>query len=289
MTIDNRTNAADVVTKIKAELKKQTKSWKMIATQLGIIVNEYGSGSDTFKSVLKSTGFAKSTALKLASIANSKVLDDKLFEKVHAWSVLYEINTMTEQQIDQLKHELMNPPAYRPSRIPTVSQCKRIKYGVKPSDPYSAVFKIRIDAAAIETGKFTSDEYEEIVAAVTLLQNIAFVRVDETQSYETKAERYLASLRVEIDAIWLKERSDALSQATQKEIEYDEDEMLEIFKVDKEAFFSELKYEIYPSEGDVFEKAKSIVEKKQQKLLAKVNEPYRYANSAITTTMKEAA
>ena len=65
--------------------------------------------------------------------------------------------------------------------------------------------------------------------------------------------------------------------------------MLEIFKVDKEAFFTELGYETYPSEGDFFEKAKSTVEKKQQKLLAKVNEPYRYANSAITTTMKEAA
>jgi hypothetical protein len=282
----NFTQHTVIIEKINTELRNQTKSWKLIASQFALAQDQFGTDSDSFKSILKGTGFHKSTANKLVIVGRSERVQDLRFEKVHAWTVLYDICGLTEDQYKML----LNKIDAGCSNI-TSSMVKSVKDVGGVKDAYASLFEIRVDSNAMRSGKFSPTDYESVIDLVDIIKGLPYVRVDRCCSFENIHDQYLKAINDNMETIWSKHRADAVSQfkeafikangssdQTKPLLEQQTANLLEMWKIDRQAFFAECGYAA-PSEAEIYDGAILKFEEKRNKLISKVSDPYSHANT----------
>ena len=164
----NSENAvSDYADRIKKQLEASTTAWRTIADILAAASEEFGMDSDMMRSLLKQTKFSTSKASKLISIANSARLNANanLFSSVDAWTVLYSVTQLTDEEFTRLIDSIDEGDVITAS---TVSGARN-KTDQK-SDPYKTVFSIQIDVNALKATLFSDAEYRGGPAFSTRLQ-----------------------------------------------------------------------------------------------------------------------
>lgn len=306
----NMISKEEFIETIKAELAKQTQAWRVIAKQFALAFDQFGSDSDAYKAILKATGFNEKTAYKLTQIGNDSRLTDPAFERVVAWTVLYEISLMSDDEIQTLKAQLSS---FKSNGIPTAAMVKKIRFPeTKEADPYQSVFNIRIDKNALKSSKFDGSAYETLVELIAQIQDtVPYVRVDETDLYENETRRELAEIDrvkerivrekvVKAISVYKKESSEWKSfKSAQRKgqirlrrpmLAYwrDEEEIFEALK-EKDGYvqiFQELKSpEDGRTEADFFNEAQERVTKKREKKFGRLaNKQFAHANTISSSS-----
>lgn len=199
VTASNETAVATYVDRIKKHMSDATFAWRQIAEILAAAADEFGFDSDKMKSLRKQTGFSKSKASKLITIATSKRLRDHYatFETTNAWTVLYEITKLTDDEFATLLGNV------DPDEVITQKDVNNARKKIeKEVDPYKTVFSIQIDVNAIKSGMFSGSDYQELHDAIETIQNtLNHVRVVETNQFDNEAARFYAEIEREFDKV----------------------------------------------------------------------------------------
>lgn len=234
MTTSNETAVSTYVAQIKKYIGDATHSWRQIADIFASAEAEFGFTSDKMKSLMKQTGFSKSKTSKLISISKSKRLRDhyNTFRSTEAWTVLYEVTKLTDDEFQRLIGRLGD------DEIVTQSQVNSAKSKtVTEVDPYKTVFSIQIDINAIKSGNFDGCAYAELRNLIEEIQDrLNHVRVVESSELDNDAAQFAVELEREFDRIVRKEFSDAkkdyLSRAKDKNRfgQYTKEELNDLMK-----------------------------------------------------------
>lgn len=203
VTTSNETAVAAYVESIKKHMTAATFAWRQIAEILAAAADEFGFESDKMKSLRKQTGFSKSKASKLITIATSKRLRDHYatFKTTNAWTVLYEVTKLTDDEFATLLENVSDGEIITQKIVNDA----RTKIVAEP-DPYKTVFSIQIDVNAIKSMMFSGDDYQELLDAIEMIQNtMNHVRVVETNQFENDAARFSAEVQREFDKAVRKE------------------------------------------------------------------------------------
>lgn len=207
MTTSNETTVSTYVAQIKKYIGDATHSWRQIADIFASAEAEFGFTSDKMKSLMKQTGFSKSKTSKLISISKSKRLRDhyNTFRSTEAWTVLYEVTKLTDEEFQRLIGRLGD------DEIVTQSQVNSAKTKtVTEVDPYKTVFSIQIDINAIKSGNFDGSDYAELRDLIEEIQDrLSHVRVTETSELDNDAARFAAEIEREFDKAVRKEFTEA--------------------------------------------------------------------------------
>lgn len=273
----NRISKDEIVGVIKDELCKQLASWRVIATQFGVAYDQYGSDSDAFKEICRKTGFSKSTAMKLQSISGDARLNAPEFSACHAWTVLYEISRLTDSQLEKLKAELVTS-----RKSPTSSVIKRLFNEKKDPDNYSALLVVRVDVNAIKSGKFDGEAYANLMSAASDIGLVPYVRLDESSKFGTLNDAYIARLQSQVEVV----KREFINQAINKMPKNQHIDLIELSKSDFKSC-AQVCGVALPTQEDFYNQAMLRLEKKLGSTIAKISDPYRYANTSPTTS-KEA-
>jgi hypothetical protein len=238
------------------------------------------------KSLMKLTGFSKSKTSKLISISKSKRLLDhyETFRATEAWTVLYEITKLTDDEFQNLigrlgEDDIVTKSLVNSAKTKTVTEI----------DPYKSVFSIQIDINALKSNAFCGSDYSELRDLIEEMQNrFNYVRVVETPEIENDAARFNAELVREFDKVVRKTFSEAkkkyLTRAHDKTQfgRYTKDEINDLMKTKSfEEAFSAIDSDLF-DEGRFWEKAEQEVsEKRRVKFTPKMRPHDEYANTAI--------
>ncbi len=190
--IKNETNETVVVSnyakRIKKQLSASATAWKEVARLFAAAEKEFGLKSDAMRSLLKQTSFSESKAVKLIAISNSKRLQENAdtFVCVDAWTVLYAITTLKDDEFERLLEKVDAEAVITQSTVNSVKDKT-----VSEVDVYMTVFDIQIDENALKSRMFGEDEYNELMTKVKEIQNtVNYVRVQKTKRYENEAARF---------------------------------------------------------------------------------------------------
>lgn len=187
----------DYAARIKAQIQTSSTAWKAIADLFAEAANEFGFQSDAMKSLLKKTSFSSSKAAKLIAISNSKRLQqnkDK-FNCVAAWTVLYAITTLEDEEFERLLETIDE------DSVVTQSLINRVKNPpMREVDNYKSVFMIQIDQFALKSQLFDERDYNELFAAIEKIQNtMNYVRVQKTNRYENEVACFVSDVEKEMN------------------------------------------------------------------------------------------
>lgn len=212
----------DYAARIKEQISNAATAWKEVAQLFAQAASEFGLKSDAMKSLLKQTNFSESKAVKLIAISKSKRLleNAETFNHVEAWTVLYAITALTNDEFDRLLKEVDE------ATVITQSVVNRAKTKQKREvDDYETVFTIKISATALKAGEV---EYSELQDAVQNIQDtIKYVRVDETALFENDVSRFYNEVQKKFQSL-----ATALVNAEMKK-----------YRTKNQAYFK--KYELY--------------------------------------------
>jgi hypothetical protein len=199
MTNANMTSTNEFALRIKTLLSASTAAWRQIATVLSDAEEQFGYDDKKFSNLLKAVAFSKATATKMIKIARDKRIaaNAEIFDTCLAWTVLYEITTLDDDQFAALLNVLEMSDYERRekgNKVLTVSTVKKIKDADKEKviDPYRPAFSIRIDVEALRTKEFNGTEYEVLMDHLRAIANeVPFVRVDAATLIEKEEDRYV--------------------------------------------------------------------------------------------------
>lgn len=308
----NKTNVVSInkiCDDIKEHLSEANIHWKQIA-QLVYTAREnyFADSTDTqaFKHLCGQTGFAKSTICKLAMLGEFVEKGDRrvtheYMNSVHAWTTLYEATTLTEEQFDRLIHTAEQNAisargyAHGSVRVTRGMILALKNEGVqKQSDDYVTVFTVKVDANAMRADRFSTDEYARLVELLAEIQSISYTRVDDNRAYDSRQSAYVS----EIEAARRSQRDAYISRLIQRIKEcmtarglkkhFNREWLQELGKVDlaeleAEALRHDQSLELR-TEADFIDEAKRLWNEKNKKLVEKINEEYRYANTSVTAS-----
>jgi hypothetical protein len=176
---------SEYVDRIKDEMTKATTTWQSIAGILAKAANEFGMQSEMMHSLLKQTKFSESKAFKLISISKStRVQESKVLKSVDAWTVLYQITMLSEEEFQRLLDNVNS------DEIITASVVNAARNKQKRDDnTYKTTFSIQIDKNAIKSEAF--GQYQELYDLLQKIQDtVNYVRVVETPFYENNSESF---------------------------------------------------------------------------------------------------
>lgn len=288
----NRMPINEIVANINEALGSSIKSWKEVAKLLYIAREQYyseGKDNSDYQAILNQTGIHIKTAIKLAIVgkaleAGNPRLKAPMLATVQSWTVLYDALTMTDDQFRELEDKMKAAKAKERRSAPTRETIKRIKNGPAKTDDYVAVFSIRVDANAIRSGRFSDAAYAEMLELMEKVQALAFARVDETKSYQNRNEAWVSQYQEQITKITQKQHADSIKALSKVIPDFDCTEWVELAKVDPDGFYDQVRQSAPNIEmltaSEIAEEARRIVDEKNAKLF--VNEPYSYANTAIS-------
>jgi hypothetical protein len=212
----NKTSIEKFIEMIENELKQQNASWMRVALAFSEAAEQYGTDSDAYKKILRATNFSDSKARKLIAIARDNRLTayQDAFASIHSWTTLYEVTTLTDEQITELVARACSDQNIksRGNSVITHGLVSAVKRGdaVKEVDPYKVAFEIRIDENALKAGEFGEDDYEKLLKLISQIQDtVSFVRVDDTPRIEKTHTSYWDKLEREAQ----KARRQMLEQA----------------------------------------------------------------------------
>lgn len=190
--IKNETNetaaVSDYALRIKAQLSVAATAWKEVAQLFSSAANEFGLKSDAMRSLLKQTSFSESKAVKLIAIANSERLQENAdtFECVDAWTVLYSITTLKDDEFERLLAKVDAEAVITQSIVSSVKDKTDSEV-----DNYKTVFTVQIDECALKSQLFNEDDYNELMNAIQTIQDtMNYVRVQKTNRFENEVARF---------------------------------------------------------------------------------------------------
>jgi hypothetical protein len=180
--------------RIREEMKNSNKSWKVVARILCEAQERFNQQPDAFKAVAKSVNLSRPSVVKLIAIAQDERLDrhSDYFDQCAAWSVLYQITTLDDEQFAELI-ALLDSQQTLDGRAPAVNTAlvNRVKNKeTKPANPYKLAFELRIDADALLTEEFSAEEFERLCALVNEVANsVPFVQIVKHDVFENEYEK----------------------------------------------------------------------------------------------------
>lgn len=215
----NTTSTNEFAVRIKTLLSASTAAWREISNVLANAEKQFGFDDKRFSDLLKEVAFSKATATKLIKIARDKRIAGNayLFDTCTAWTVLYEITTLNDDQFAALLKVLEMSDYDRDAcgnKVLTVATVKRIKDAGKEkvSDPYRPAFSIRIDVEALRTKEFNGNEYEILMNHLRAIANdVPFVRVDAATLIDKEEDRYVTELNNEYNKLLYKHFNDVIA------------------------------------------------------------------------------
>lgn len=216
--ITNTTSTFDFIQTINKELSSVTKSWKRIAQAFYDADEQFSSSSDEFKAIMKATGFNLATATKLVKIAQSDRLKRHadVFAKVHAWTVLYAVTTLTDEQFARLLVLIPEGSVVKSSMVAKAKETEK-----KETDPYKPIFTIRIDENALRGDLFDGDDYANLHNLVAEIQkSIPYLRVDTVDRFDNSASLHNAGLQKQYGKILTKRFGEAIANYKQSSSEW---------------------------------------------------------------------
>lgn len=176
--------------RIREEMKNSNKSWKVVARILSEAQERFVQQPDAFKAVTKHVNLSRPSVVKLIAIANDERLDRyaDYFDQCAAWSVLYQITTLDDEQfaeliakLDAQKSLLESVPAVNTALVNSVKNKEK-----KPANPYKLAFELRIDADAILTDQFTEADFDQLRDAIAeIAAKVPFVSIVKHDVFET--------------------------------------------------------------------------------------------------------
>lgn len=287
VTTSNETAVATYVAQIKKYIGDATHSWRQIADIFASAEEEFGFTSDKMKKLMKQTGFSKSKTSKLISISKSKRLRDhyNTFRSTEAWTVLYEVTKLTDDEFQKLIGRLGD------DEIVTQSQVNAAKTKIVTEvDPYKTVFSIQIDINAIKSQMFSGHDYEKLIEAVETIQNtMNYIRVSESNVFENDAARFLSEINREynrkVRETWNKARKEFISQCKCEKtiLELKEDIQSSFKSGDYASAFSFIGFDGFDQNEIMNEATHAVYEIREKKFGQKANSSDAFANTAIKT------
>ena len=287
VTTSNETAVSTYVAQIKKYIGDATHSWRQIADIFASAEDEFGFTSDKMKSLMKQTGFSKSKTSKLISISKSKRLRDhyNTFRSTEAWTVLYEVTKLTDDEFQNLIGRLDD------DEIVTQSQVNAAKTKIVTEvDPYKTVFSIQIDINAIKSQMFSGHDYEKLIEAVETIQNtMNYIRVSESNVFENDAARFLSEINREynrkVRETWNKARKKFISQCKCERtiLELKEDIQSSFKMGDYESAFSFIGSDDFDQNKIMNDATRTVYENREKKFGQNANAPDAFANTEIRT------
>jgi parvulin-like peptidyl-prolyl isomerase len=187
--VTNETAAvSNYALRIKEQLSVAATAWKEVAELFSSAANEFGLKSDAMRSLLKQTSFSESKAVKLIAIANSERLQENAdaFKCVDAWTVLYAITTLKDDEFERLLAKVDAETVITQSIVSSVKDKTDSEV-----DNYKTVFTVQIDEAALKSQLFNEDDYNELMNAIQTIQDtMNYVRVQKTNRFENEVARF---------------------------------------------------------------------------------------------------
>ena len=281
---NEQTAVAEYADRIKKQLAASTTAWRMIADILAAASEEFGMDSDMMRSLLKQTKFSMSKASKLISIAKSARLNANanLFSSVDAWTVLYSVTQLTDDEFTQLIESIDEGDVITAS---TVSSA-RIKED-QEADPYKTVFSIQIDVNALKATLFSDAEYLELMEAMQRIQDtMDYVRVLKTPKYENEAARFQADVDREMSKLTRKlfaEAKKAYQRGENGKLSEAAAASIKVLMEKKQYHdaFAAIESDAF-DQAELWSKAKRSVQNKREVKFTEIARPYdAYANTTI--------
>ena len=168
---------------INSKLQNSNVSWREIAQAFADARKMYGSESASFKEVMLQTKFTKSSAHKLASIAESKRLEKykSKLSLIHSWSSLYLIHSLSDEIFNKLKVKFHFDDENSKAQFITVRDINSLKFEPKMRSPFKAFTAIHINEYALRTSKIAGKDLSRLFKLLDEIQNtIPFVKVSNT-------------------------------------------------------------------------------------------------------------
>jgi DNA-binding Lrp family transcriptional regulator len=194
--------------RIREEMKNSNKSWKVVARILSEAQERFAQQPDAFKAVAKNVNLSRPSVVKLITIANDERLDRyaDYFDQCAAWSVLYQITTLDDEQfaeliakLDAQKSLLESVPAVNTALVNSVKNKEK-----KPANPYKLAFELRIDADAILTDQFTAADFDQLRDAIAEIANkVPFLSVVKHDVFEIASKNAVDALMREEEKVRL--------------------------------------------------------------------------------------
>jgi len=284
---------------INAKLVESNIVWKEIAILVFTARENYFADStknDAYDELCKTTGFVKSTISKLATIGefvdrNDRRVTHECMNTVHAWTTLYEATTLTDEQFDRLLVKLEERKRDRASRGMILAvKSEGIE---KTTDEYVSIFTIKVDANAMRSDHFSSDDYARMTELLSEVQSIAYTRVDDNRAYDSRQAAYVADIeagRLKAKNAYAQKLVETIKKGLKRSQrgKFDWAYWHEIAKVDIAHLEAEaMKYDRslkIQTESDFIDEAKRTWQDRNKKLIAKISDEYRYANNSVSAS-----
>lgn len=295
--ITNVTSTFEFIQTINSELSAVTKSWKRIAQAFYDADEQFSSSSDEFKAIMKATGFNLATATKLVKIAQSKRLKRHadVFAKVHAWTVLYAVTTLTDEEFARLLVLIPEGSVVKSSMVAKAKETEK-----KETDPYKPIFTIRIDENALRGDLFDDDDYANLHNLVAEIQkSIPYLRVDTVNRHANSVSWYYDGVQKQYNKVLAKKFSEAIENykmSSSEWIDYSRNSkakktpLIAIFSDVAEArdalrenpaeAFAALGSDLF-NEAKIWNEASRIHSQKIDEYAAKANTEFCYASSIV--------
>jgi hypothetical protein len=166
------TYAAD----IKKELTIATSSWKRVAELFAAAQDQFGRNSKAMKELASMTDFTKSKIDKLVQIAKDRRIKKhaNMFNAVSAWTVLYDVTLLNEEQFIQLTHKLEIGETLTSKLVNSIRKPKAEQNLAN----LQSLASIQIDINAIRAGLFEHEDYEELIVTLeNLASRIPYIKI----------------------------------------------------------------------------------------------------------------
>jgi hypothetical protein len=279
----------DYAARIKKQISNAATAWHEVARLFAEAVNEFGLKSDAMKSLLKQTNFSESKAVKLIAIANSKRLQDnaETFKSVDAWTVLYAITTLADDEFERLVNDVDE------ETVITQSVVNRAKAKhEREVDNYKTLFTVQIDECALKSQLFGEDEYNELMNAIQIIQDtMNYVRVQKTNRYENEVARFSDEVEKQMNKnirkLFAEERKNSKADDENKAIAQEA-----MQERDYEFAFECLRSIALDIDMQRSKAQSEVRKKREEKFNDKANDYDAYANTdiqAVSSTFQQAA
>ena len=193
----NQIPTSAIIAKIIEELRRSTKSWRAVSAAFSEADEQYGSSSDAFKEILKATKFSLSKVNKLITISRDSRLNAPCFERVQNWTVLYQVTTLKDQQLETLKASLLDNDVLTTRQVIEAKELEK-----KTPDPYKIAFAICIDENALKGGLFDGATLGKLRNLIAEIQDgVEHVRVDVMPRCENEVTKQLGNVTREFENI----------------------------------------------------------------------------------------
>jgi hypothetical protein len=208
MSFVNQLPVVDYVSQIHDALSRSNSAWIDISQLLARAADEYGEDSKSFKEIIKSIKFSRSTISKLLAIAKSERLKQykEKLSSVTSWATLYAIASLDEQQFKSLREKYKFDHISAVPPVITVADVSRVKHSVgKNADGKMRLYAtIKINDAAVKARLVNEEMLEKVNKLLRELSlESSFIQVEISSMLDEEEKRFHTKLDERMKTIHL--------------------------------------------------------------------------------------